>query len=288
MRNIYDLCVDLNLDQNQPCQVLEDSDMDSYLLLSQRAWLIFKILDHEGTVATSEGTALVPDRKMGLYPVDGILLGTVGNHLARFARVLGHIDDHLMGPVPLLAAASVVSAEVELLSNVTTHPLFVRLPEVEVSNLYLQLICTRQSPSPSNRTVVANIALRMVALLRSINPQGNSLPPLFAHFAALAVLSLAEFMDLKLSSVNARQGLEDLRDVLQQDAVLLEFINKKLQSTGPRTGESTLDRNGLQHLADAAVGESEAGGGKEINEAPAHVDIWWPFSSTKGYMNSVL
>ena len=114
------------------------------------------------------------------------------------------------------------------------------------------------------------------------------LSPLTHHFAALAVLILAQLADAKETREPALRGLHDLADAIEKgrilsphtpredgafvgwDGVILDRIGKKLQQVlhapppqqvqqqaGAKDAATGIDRGGLQHLADLAVGESE-------------------------------
>lgn len=121
------------------------------------------------------------------------------------------------------------------------------------------------------------------------NKPSPPLSPLTHHFAALAVLTLSQLADMKESRVTALRGLHDLADAVEKgrilsphtpreegtfvgwDEVILDRITKKLhqvprapqqqqqhqQQKSAKDATTGIDRGGLQHLADLAVGESE-------------------------------
>ena len=158
-----------------------------------------------------------------------------------------------------------------------------------------------------------------------LNSKTNSPSPLTHHFVALAVLVLGQLADVKETRENALRGLHDLADALEKgrilapatrgegpagwDSVIMERISRRLQQAqhsqqqqlGP-SDATAIDRGGLQHLADLAVGESEGQGAgqtaaangeksgqekeKSAGEGGAE-GVNWAVLMRSGYLNSL-
>ena len=147
----------------------------------------------------------------------------------------------------------------------------------------------------------------------------NSFSPLTHHFAALSALTLTELLDVQKAQKDALGGLATLSQAIETgriissaavqegavgwDIVILEHIQKKVQhvqqqqqqqqSQAGNDSGSTIDRGGLQHLADLAVGESEGAAsttGEKIKEdagaGSAVAEIDWTVLTSSGYLNA--
>ena len=182
--------------------------------------------------------------------------------------------------------------------------------------LYLRLLARRYNElfypkTQGDRAEVVDVALEMVRLLliaRLPNTRSEVypvLPPLIHHFAALASITLAETKDQPRS----RMALVDLRKGLDTgtirfgaphqgekppwDVAIMKYITKQLDTEElPTYGKDRADnRGGLEHLADAAVGESTnesdggaaAGPGAPLLKTDA-VEEWNPMNA-KGYLD---
>lgn len=118
----------------------------------------------------------------------------------------------------------------------------------------------------------------------------DDLRPLNHHFAGLAAITLAEDMDndKSLASLQKLRGVLDTGYVREDiepsnprahktiwNAPISSFISKKLGDSGPHTAnEPGSSRGGLQHLADAAVGN---GPNDEATD--------WTAVGAKGFLN---
>lgn len=150
---------------------------------------------------------------------------------------------------------------------------------------------------------ITGIAFRLTNHLCS-NPGPTS--PLAYHFVALTAAALINaFTAINPNKDNIKRAMDDLWTGLEEGRILprssaapdkpgwgvaiQNAIAKKLAST--MTEATTIDRGGLQHLADAAVGESENLGGEKAKEGGAsggEVEVGEPSGRevTTGYFSA--
>lgn len=179
--------------------------------------------------------------------------------------------------------------------------LFTSVPLLHLSFLHVKLLLNRHALAHQFETDgVAGIALEIVALLCNDH---CPVSPLTHHFASLSAAALVEHAPTSETNDIIVRGLQDLRYWLEKDspesgraswktsiaqyiAVNLPRIQQRLPSNG-----TPIDRGGLQHLADAAVGKAETMGGEKATEDGAkgseggNADFTVPMA--RGYLHLV-
>lgn len=236
------------------------------------------------------------------------------NPLPGLSLTLGHISDALVYHsertfVDRSSAAMlfrVLDGELERVRE-SVENLFASVPFLHVSFLHIKLLLNRHALAHHFESDgVAGIALEVVALLCNDH---CPVSPLTHHFASLAAAALVENAPTSEANDIFVRGLQDLRYWLEKDsnpmssaaesgraswktsiaqyiAVNLPRIQQRLPSNG-----TPIDRGGLQHLADAAVGKAETMGGEKATEDGAkgsdggNVDFTVPMA--RGYLHLV-
>lgn len=176
----------------------------------------------------------------------------------------------------------------------SVEPMFASWPLVHLSFLQAKLMMKRH-PSCSPEEIFT-LALNIVFVLCA---EQNSKTPLIHHFAGLAAVALVEGLQIAKTNDAALRGLQDLRFWLEKsqsgnanwEAIIANYIASKVPASQqpPPSNGTPIDRGGLQHLADAAVGETEAANGdRAADEAPraAETEVTgdWTTVPVKGYM----
>lgn len=155
------------------------------------------------------------------------------------------------------------------------------------------------------------MAFKMTTILCS---NTHPISPLAHHFTALAANTFLDNLATNHSNKDVRRALDDLWSGLEDGRILArssqvdnkpgwataiqDAIGKKMQhlqqqQQAPANNDTAIDRGGLQHLADAAVGESENmsnGGEKGKEGAPSLLEAevavsGWGMAPVSGYLN---
>lgn len=234
------------------------------------------------------------------------------NRRSGLSLTLGHISDTLLyhsertfvdrsvGAILLRA----LEGELDRVRE-SVEPLFVSVPFLHLSFLHVRLLLNRHALAHQFETDgVVGVALEIVAILCT---DQCPISPLTHHFASLSAAALAENAPKTETSDIIMRGLQDLLHWLEKDsnqaspapengraswnksiaqyiAVNLPRIQQRLPSNG-----TPIDRGGLQHLADAAVGTVETIGGEKGTEEVAKGsdggNVDFTASMTKGYLH---
>lgn len=208
--------------------------------------------------------------------------------------MLGHVSHAILYQDPErnrthpreLLLDTVLKGEIDRLGESLYHT-FRQTPHIYLAFSHLTLLSLRLPG------FLDSIASERLDLAHSIADQLSSsmgiVRPLTHHFAGLAAITLAEH----ISSDKSEASLQKLRAILdtgyvQEDiestksrphktlwnAPISSFITKKLGDSAPQTTNDPGSlRGGLQHLADAAVG----------NDPNGEVD--WTAVGAKGFLN---
>ncbi len=244
------------------------------------------------------------------------------NKFSGLSLILGHISHAIRYPPeatlksPFRFSLKVLNGELERFRE-EVEPLFAQLPLVHVSFLHVKHLLKRALAHHLYEIdgLVPGVALEIVD-----NLVGDQLPmsPLTHHFASLAAITLVETVQesvkapvpaMEVNEVVLR-GLHDLRLWLEKDSnpmscaaesgkvgwntVIARFIATNLSKGNqaqPASNGTPLDRGGLQHLAEAAVGnvDSNSGerGAEEVGKKLSDDNAGLTTSSSKGYLNLV-
>lgn len=214
------------------------------------------------------------------------------NPLPGLSLTLGHISEALVhhSEGPFVDRPSVVilfrslRGELERVRE-SVESLFTSVPFLHLSFLHIKLLLNRHALAHQfENDGVAVFALQIVAILCK---DQCPISPLTHHFASLSAAALVENAPTSETNDTIVRGLQDLRYWLEKDsnpvssapesgraswktsiaqyiAVNLPRIQQRLPSNG-----TPIDRGGLQHLADAAVGKAETMGGEKATEEGA-------------------
>ena len=151
---------------------------------------------------------------------------------------------------------TILNGEIDRLGESLYH-IFPQIPHVSLAFAHLRLLSLRLPGFPDS------IASERLDLADSIADQlRSSSPPLNHHFAGLSAITFAENMvdDQSVASLRRLQAGLDTSKTLW-NAAISSFINKKLGDGASGSANDTgSSRGGLQHLADAAVGNDTNGG----------------------------
>lgn len=183
--------------------------------------------------------------------------------------------------------------------------LFASVPFLHLSFLHVKLLLNRYTLANQFETDdVAGVALEMVAILCTDQCPTS---PLTHHFATLSAAALVENAPKTDTGDIIVRALQDLRYWLEKDSnpvssspdngrprwntSIVNYITVNLQQIQQRfPGNGTpIDRGGLQHLADAAVGKAETMGGEKGTEEGAKGseggNVDFAASMNRGYLH---
>lgn len=299
----------LALRAKQPYKHNSNPEINEIEKLARRAWLLLLTLDR-WHAASTVNPLIIPENGVKLLRQDNALLGDVGFHFARLSLTLGHISDALLyhSERTFVDRSSgailfrVLNGELERVGE-SVEPLFASVSFLHLSFLHVKLVLNRHALAHQFETDgVIGVALEIVAILCA---DQCPISPLTHHFASLSAAALVENASTETGDVIVR-GLQDLRYWLEKEsnpmssapqsgraswntsiaqyiAVNLPRIQQRLPSNG-----TPIDRGGLQHLADAAVGKTETTGGENGTEERAKGseggNVDFTASMTKGYL----
>lgn len=209
--------------------------------------------------------------------------------------MLGHVSHAILYQDPErnrshpreLLLDAVLKGEVDRLGEGLYH-MFRQTPHVYLAFAHLKLLSLRL---PGFADSIASERLDLAhSITDELSSSTGGLRPLTHHFAGLAAITLAESMDSE-QSVNTLQKLRAILDTgyVHDDvessksrphktiwnAPISTFISKKLGDGAPQTtNDPNISRGGLQHLADAAVGNGSNG---EVTD--------WTAAGAKGFLD---
>ena len=233
--------------------------------------------------------------------------------------ILGHLSEIFFSPTALTVSTAITGT---LISRLLTGELerfresvdTIRAARsiLDLAYWHVKLLHKRHNPTSNSEVKeIAAVTKTITGILRS-----HDLPrtPLTLHFAGLSVMTLVELAGIKETKDDAMGGLQDIQVAIEQNHILppvaregdsgswghiiLEQVRKGLHFAQQAHGgtDATIDRGGLQHLADLAVGGSEDGASKvertddeptmEPNETMDGVD--WTALTKAGYLNALL
>lgn len=160
------------------------------------------------------------------------------------------------------------------------EPMFTSSPFLYMAYLHVKLLAELylSADQGTNSSEITSTAFKLTTQLCSTS---GPISPLAYHFVALTVTALLDGVATKDSHI--KHAIDDLWTALENGRILPRYsaaqnkpgwavviqdaIAKKLASI--TTEATAIDRGGLQHLADAAVGESENMGGEKGKEEGA-------------------
>lgn len=179
------------------------------------------------------------------------------------------------------------------------------LPHVRLAFCHLKLLSNRLvSGYQSNTNEIVEGALSIVNQLQAPN---TSSAPFGHHIAALAAITLAESLKLPSHTSKALDGLQSLQTTLSASRLtfypftadktvwntsILAYITKKVEEHAASTSQTLNNdvdmpagtRGGLQHLADAAVGNSNDNDGNNAQDGGHLVPVDFTKAGRKGYL----
>ncbi len=177
--------------------------------------------------------------------------------------------------------ANAVHKDLELFGE-SAEPLFALSPFLHLAYLHVKIMFEKYlDPAGPNADEMVDLSLKVATILLSTTQPIN---PLAHHFVTLTVVVLLDGIAANNPNKDVKRALEDIsagigngrifprsfhaQDKPGWDVAIQNRIAKALQQHQQQapatTGTATaIDRGGLQHLADAAVGESENVGGMD-------------------------
>ena len=162
------------------------------------------------------------------------------------------------------------------------EPLLPQMPLVHLALLHIKILSDKAVETfYSSDTPVIDAAIHTINLLRTDQQTAS---PLEHHFAGLAANSL--ILALELEPASSAEALSHLRHICETGRLpppwrssINAYISSRLEahrSRGAIAGPD-LNRGGLQHLADAAIGANR-------QTPPERID--WTTITSKGYLRA--
>lgn len=269
--------IQINTIRTQNQSVME-GDRDSEDRLARRVWWVLFILDRWHASSTADLLKL-PENSVILLPEDQILLGESTYHLARLSFIIGHLAS-------ILTTTKTPSTDVMAPSNPASSLLGLTLAGeidrfresvegvwgslnlVHLSYHHCHLLIKRLNPT----TEPVELIEHAVKVATVLNSRLTPVTPLNHHFGALAAMTLCELCDVPRTRAEALRGLEQMVECLGKgrglagklesegwDGAVRELVVRKKERMLAQGGATGAD--GLQGLADAAVGNSAPGAG---------------------------
>lgn len=197
------------------------------------------------------------------------------------------------GPSDVLVAR-IIRGELERFREGTEQS-FATLRHVHLAYLYVKLLSDRHlEVNTSNTPKIIAGAFRIISLLST---EQNRASLLTHHFAALSAITLAEIIErdpepISLALVNLQVDLDDGQ--IQHPYIanharpnwstaISTFIRAKVEAQNQKT-EGAVGHDGLQHLADAAVGADGATLGDQTGKKLEEEAIDWTAMTLEGYL----
>lgn len=289
----------LNLHQSYSFDIEDATDEDAPAKVARRVWLSLVVLDRFHASSTASPLLVAEDtvrlvaldeailghdayhlvRKFKMAAVTRPCYNS-GNKFAGISLVLGHISNAMLyldsernhsHPRELLLD-TVLKGEVDRLGE-CLHHIFPPMPHVNLAFAHLKLLSLRL-PSSLGSTASERLDLADLNADQLSSPT-SIIRPLIHHFAGLAAIILAEDVSdaQSVTSLRRLQAVLDtgyIQDNIESsksaphktlwNAPISSFISKKLRSgSSGSANERGSSRGGLQHLADAAVGNGSNG-----------------------------
>lgn len=269
-----------------PSQSVMEGDRDSEDRLARRVWWVLFILDRWHASSTADLLKL-PENSLVLLPEDQILLGESTYHLARLSFIIGHLASILTTTktpsTDVMAPSNPASAllgltlagEIDRFRE-SVESVWGTLNLVHLSYHHCHLLIKRLSPT----TEPVELIEHAVKVATVLNSRLTPVTPLNHHFGALAAMTLCELCDVPITRAEALRGLDQMVECLGEgrglagkqesegwDGAIRELVVKKKERM-----LAYGDADGLQGLADAAVGEaahaSNGNGSANVNFDP--------------------
>lgn len=260
-----------------PSQSVMEGDRDSEDRLARRVWWVLFILDRWHASSTADLLKL-PENSLVLLPEDQILLGESTYHLARLSFIIGHLASILTTTktpsTDVMAPSNPASAllgltlagEIDRFRE-SVESVWGTLNLVHLSYHHCHLLIKRLSPT----TEPVELIEHAVKVATVLNSRLTPVTPLNHHFGALAAMTLCELCDVPMTRAEALRGLDQMVECLGEgrglagkqesegwDGAIRELVVKKKERMLAQG-----DADGLQGLADAAVGEAHTNNGSE-------------------------
>lgn len=258
-----------------PSQSVMEGDRDSEDRLARRVWWVLFILDRWHASSTADLLKL-PENSLVLLPEDQILLGESTYHLARLSFIIGHLASILTTTktpsTDVMAPSNPASAllgltlagEIDRFRE-SVESVWGTLNLVHLSYHHCHLLIKRLSPT----TEPVELIEHAVKVATVLNSRLTPVTPLNHHFGALAAMTLCELCDVPTTRAEALRGLDQMVECLGEgrglagkqesegwDGAIRELVVKKKERMLAQG-----DADGLQGLADAAVGEALSSNG---------------------------
>lgn len=260
-----------------PSQSVMEGDRDSEDRLARRVWWVLFILDRWHASSTADLLKL-PENSVVLLPEDQILLGESTYHLARLSFIIGHLASILTTTktpsTDVMAPSNPASAllgltlagEIDRFRE-SVESVWGSLNLVHLSYHHCHLLIKRLNPT----TEPVELIEHAVKVATVLNSRLTPVTPLNHHFGALAAMTLCELCDVPKVRAKALRGLDQMVECLGEgrglagkqesegwDGAIRELVVKKKERMLAQGGA-----DGLQGLADAAVGGAGASNGNE-------------------------
>lgn len=258
--------LEINVVRTSSSSVME-GDRDSEERLARRVWWVLFILDRWHASSTADLLKL-PENSVVLLPEDQILLGESTYHLARLSFIIGHL-------AAILTTTKTPSTDVMAPSNPASSLLGLTLAGeidrfresvesvwgslnlVHLSYHHCHLLIKRLNPTTEPSELVGH-AVKVATVL---NSRLTPVTPLNHHFGALAAMTLCELSDVPKTRVEAAKGLEQMAECLGEGRGLAGRLESEgwdgaVRDLVKKKREQLQEREGLQSLADTAVGDN--------------------------------
>lgn len=269
----------LNLHLSHRFATGDSTDEDSSQKVARRVWLSLIALDRFHASSTAS-PLLVAEDNARLVASDEANLGPDAYHLVRISLALGHVSNAVLYQDPgrnrshprELLLDSVMKGEVDRLGEGLVRT-FHQSPHVHLAFAHLKLLCLRL-PGYTDSIEIERLELAH-QIVNQLNSPTGDVRPLSHHFAGLAAITLAESMgnDQSVATLQKLRTILDTGYVREEiessksrphktiwNAPISSFISKKLGDRAPQTvDDAGSSHGGLQHLADAAVGNGPNG-----------------------------
>lgn len=217
---------------------------------------------------------------------------------------LGHVAETIVPRRPRLHAddgpdllvARVVKGEIERFRE-GAELAFPALRHVHLAYLHAKLLADRQLEVKSSNTKI--IMASAFAIINLLPTEQNLASPLTHHFAALAAITLAEVLERDPTPIG--NALKELENALNTGTIqypygvsgnrpawsvaISKFISNRLELQNQKlSGAGAAQRDGLQDLADAAVGADGGPVGEETGKKLEGQVIDWTAMTRAGYL----
>ena len=230
--------------------------------------------------------------------------------------ILGHLSEIFFSPttltIPITVTGTLISrlltGELERFRE-SVDTILALQPILNLAYWHVKLLHKRHNPTSVSE--VKDIAVVAKTITSILGSNENLVTPLMFHFVGLLTITLVELIEIRDTKEDAKGGLQDVHLAIEQnqifppptrdgdyvgwESVILDKVRKGLHNAQHRQSgtDAIIDRGGLQHLADLAVGETEDGASKaerveddapiERNEQSDGVD--WTALTRAGYLN---